>query len=199
MTDLSQPLTKAALREAALARRAALPPQARIEAAMAIAESADALDLPPGAMVSGFWPIRDEIDPRPLMAALADRGHGLCLPVVTHPHLIFRRLVRGGDLVAAGFGTVAPGPEAEEVVPTVLLVPLAAFDRGGHRIGYGQGHYDRTIAALGSEVSLRLVGVAYSVQEVDAVPYEDHDRRLDEILTEAGVIDCRPQHDGDLA
>lgn len=180
------------LRAAALARRAALEPERRIEAALAVAEHAPALALRAGAMVSGFWPIRDEIDPRPLMSALREAGHGLCLPVVAKPHLLFRELLRGAELVAAGFGTVAPGPEAAEVVPDVLLVPLAAFDRTGHRIGYGQGHYDRTIAAIGPERDLRLIGVAYSVQEVGAVPFESHDRPLDTIVTETELIRCRP-------
>ncbi|MEI2385006.1 5-formyltetrahydrofolate cyclo-ligase [Breoghania sp. JC706] len=191
MDDRLFDATKEGLRAAALARRGALEPSARIEAALAVAERAGELDLPTGAMVSGFWPIRDEIDPRPLMSALRERGHGLCLPVVAEPHLIFRELLRGAELVAAGFGTVAPGPQAAEVVPDVMLVPMAAFDRVGHRIGYGKGHYDRAIEAISARRTLRLIGVAYSVQEIETVPFEDHDRPLDTIVTEAELIRCR--------
>ncbi|MDJ0932404.1 5-formyltetrahydrofolate cyclo-ligase [Breoghania sp.] len=191
---LSDPLlpnaTKEGLRAAALARRGALEPSARIEAALAVAERADELNLAVGARVAGFWPIRDEIDPRPLMSALRERGHGLCLPVVTEPYLTFRELLRGAELVPAGFGTSAPGPEAAEVIPDVLLVPLAAFDRTGHRIGYGKGHYDRAIAGIGATRPLRLIGVAFSVQEIDTVPFEDHDRRLDTVVTETELIQC---------
>lgn len=181
---------KEALRRAALARRAALSPEARIEAAMTLAERADTLALSPGVTVAGFWPIRDEIDPRPLMAALRDRGHRLCLPIVEPERLVFRELLPGGDLVPAGFGTAGPGPEAATVEPDVLLVPLAAFDTTGHRIGYGKGHYDRTIAFIETMRPLRLIGVAFSVQEVPAVPSEPHDMRLDAVLTEAGLVDC---------
>ena len=191
MDDRLFDATKEGLRAAALARRGALEPSARIEAALAVAERAGELDLPTGAMVSGFWPIRDEIDPRPLMSALRERGHGLCLPVVAEPHLIFRELLRGAELVSAGFGTVAPGPQAAEVVPDVMLVPMAAFDRLGHRIGYGKGHYDRAIEAISARRTLRLIGVAYSVQEIETVPFEDHDRPLDTIVTEAELIRCR--------
>ncbi|PTW59665.1 5-formyltetrahydrofolate cyclo-ligase [Breoghania corrubedonensis] len=191
MSDYLPNATKDSLRTAALARRGALEPAARIEASLCVAERVEQLGLPVGAMVAGFWPIRDEIDPRPLMAGLRERGHGLCLPVVAEPHLIFRELLRGAELVAAGFGTVAPGPGAAEVVPDVLLVPLAAFDRTGHRIGYGKGHYDRAIAAIGANRPLRLIGVAFAVQEVETVPFEDHDRPLDAIVTETELIRCR--------
>ncbi len=182
---------KTEMRRKALAARAAIPAAARIEGSLAIADAVDGLEVPRGAMVSGFWPIRDEVDPRPLMSALRERGHGLCLPVVAEPHLLFRELLRGAELVDAGFGTIAPGPEAAEVLPDVMLVPLAAFDRSGHRIGYGKGHYDRAISAIGAGRALHLIGVAYSVQEVDCVPFEEHDHPLDLIVTEAGVIRCR--------
>ncbi|WP_319775702.1 5-formyltetrahydrofolate cyclo-ligase [Breoghania sp.] len=179
------------MRRKALAARGAISAEARIEAALAIADAADALMLARGAMVSGFWPIRDEIDPRPLMSALRERGHGLCLPVVAEPHLLFRELLRGAELVDAGFGTIAPGPDAAQVLPDVMLVPLAAFDRSGHRIGYGQGHYDRAISAIGADRKLHLIGVAFSVQEVDRVPFEAHDHPLDMVVTETEVIRCR--------
>lgn len=174
------------LRQDALRRRAAMDPLLRIEAGLTLAEHVAALELAPGRMVAGFWPIRDEIDPRPLMSALREQGHGLCLPVVSEPHLLFRVLERGATLQPAGFGTQAPGPDAEQVTPDVLLMPLAAFDSFGNRIGYGKGHYDKALAALERDRRRTCIGLAFEAQEVDRVPAEPHDRPLDGILTEAG-------------
>lgn len=180
---------KAALRQVALARRDGLDPAARIEAALALAD-AFPLDAVPvaGRIVSGFLPILSEIDARPLMDRLRLAGARLALPAFpdrTGP-MIFRELVRGAELVPMGFGTVGPGPEAAEVEPDILLTPLAAFDRAGHRIGYGKGHYDQALARLDDKARRIAVGIAFACQEVDAVPHEPHDRRLDFVLTETG-------------
>ncbi len=177
---------KTTLRKEALARRGTLSEVERIEKSLALAESADDLPLPPECIVAGFWPIRDEVDTRPLMATLRQRGHALCLPVVAKPHLIFRRLDRETELVPVGFGTVAPGPESEILRPDVLLVPLAAFDAAGNRMGYGKGHYDTAIAALSKDGPLLCIGLAFAIQEVDEVPVEAHDKPLHGILTENG-------------
>jgi 5-formyltetrahydrofolate cyclo-ligase len=187
MADLSSPSEeKAILRKQVLARRAALSEIERIERGLQLADHADALPLPEGAVVAGFWPIRDEIDPRPLMDRLRQKGHGLCLPVMTGPSLIFRRLERGAELLPAGFGCLEPGPQAEELRPDVLLMPLAGFDRQGNRIGYGRAFYDNAIADLEKTGPLLCIGLAFSVQEVDRVPVEAHDKRLNGILTENG-------------
>ncbi|MCZ8313929.1 5-formyltetrahydrofolate cyclo-ligase [Phreatobacter sp.] len=185
---MTQP-TKADLRAAALARRDALDPAARIEAALVLAETFP-LDLIPvaGKVVSGFLPIQSEIDVRPLMDRLRLAGARLALPAFPDRKgpMIFRELIRGADLVPMGFGTYGPGPEAAEVFPEVLITPLAAFDARGHRIGYGKGHYDRALARL-DEMGRRIaVGVAFACQAVDAVPHEPHDRGLDFLLTETG-------------
>lgn len=181
---------KAEVRGAALAARDALDAQARIEASLAIAEiGADAIDVAAGEIVSGFFPIRSEVDLRPLMAALRDRGARLCLPVVLDRRtIVFRELLREAELVDTGFGTVGPGPQAVELEPDLMLVPLAAFDHGGNRVGYGAGHYDRAIARLrASDRSPRLVGIAFDAQRVDRVPSEDHDVPMPAILTESGL------------
>ncbi len=193
MTDAAVIASKDALRREALDRRAALDPQTRIEGSLVLLDHLDSLDLPAGAVVSGFWPIRDEIDPRPLMHAIRQRGHRLCLPVVRHPRMIFRELSPETKLVAAGFGTTEPSEASAELRPDVLLVPLAAFDRRGHRIGYGKGHYDRAIAKLEEAGPRILIGIAFSVQEVQAVPDEPHDMPLGRVLTEAGPIICAGQ------
>jgi 5-formyltetrahydrofolate cyclo-ligase len=183
---------KAELRAAALARRAALPAETRARAAAAVAASLDALAIPPGRIVSGFFPVRDEIDVVPLLARIAGHGHTVALPaVVDRTTLAFRPWVPGAPLVAAGFGLREPPPDAGEVDPEVLIVPLAAFDRTGHRIGYGRGYYDRALARLDRLSQRCAIGVAFAVQEVARVPAAAHDRRLDAILTEDGLIDCR--------
>ena len=177
------------LRQEALGRRDAIALDERIEAAIALAERADEPpldDLPGGLVIAGYHPIRSEIDPRPLMDRLRQRGHRLCLPVVASPTTIeFRELVRGAPLVEAGFGTVGPEEGAAVLVPDVLLMPLAAFDGAGNRIGYGAGHYDRYLATR-NDAPL-LVGLAFDAQKVDAVPAEPHDRALDAVITPQAV------------
>lgn len=187
---MTSPPDKPALRRAALARRDELTPEDRRRLGDAL--SARVLSLEPGwpeGPVSAFWPIRSEFDPRPLMADLAARGRALALPRVEKPVLSFRSYAMGDVLVSGGFGLSEPGPDAPLLRPRVMLVPLAAFDRRCHRIGYGAGFYDRAIAEFGASGEPPLtIGVAFCVQEVDAVPDEWHDRVLDAIVTERETI-----------
>ena len=180
---------KAAMRHEVLARRDAMREAARVEASLAIAEKADAeLSFEPGKIVSGFLPIRSELDPRPLMLLLADRGARLCVPAIVDGHLEFRELIQGCELEPQGFGTYAPGPEATVLDPDIMLVPMSAFDARCHRIGYGRGYYDRAIETLtGKGKAPLLAGLAFAVQEVPEVPVEAHDVGLDFIVTERGV------------
>ncbi len=177
------------LRREAFARRDVLDRDWRRQAARAIARHALALpelrDVQP---VGGYWPIRSEVDPRPIMRALLKRGQTVALSQILHPKLSWREWRPGDVLVKGGFGVREPGPDAPECFPKVLLVPLAAFDRACQRIGYGKGHFDRAIAALSELHRVIAIGLAYSVQEVASVPAEAHDRRLDIIVTEADVI-----------
>ena len=139
-----------------------------------------------GQVLAGFWPMRDEPDPRPAMRA---HQGPVCLPVVPGRAvpLIFRRW-DGGPLEPGPFGTSHPPASAGLLVPQVLIVPLAAFDRTGNRIGYGGGYYDRAIARLHERgLFPRLIGVAFDCQQVPAVPAEAHDVPLPYILTETGL------------
>jgi 5-formyltetrahydrofolate cyclo-ligase len=180
---------KRQLRQEALARRDVLDPHWRIEASLRFAEVADAIAPPAGSVVSGFWPMRSEVDVRPLMAALRDRGARLCLPaILDRKTMIFRELLRETALVDMGFGTMGPDERAPVLHPALMLVPLAAFDRRGHRIGYGAGYYDRAIERLQENgPAPRLIGIAFDCQEVPVVPDEPHDVALPEILTESGL------------
>ncbi|MEP7452246.1 5-formyltetrahydrofolate cyclo-ligase [Phyllobacterium sp. SB3] len=181
---------KKALRLEALARRDALPADYRSNASLQIADHGlPAIALSPGEIVSGFWPIRSEVDLRPLLFALRDKGARLCLPVIVDKQtIIFRELVKHMPMIETGFGTSGPHEDAPVVDPTFMLVPLAAFDERGHRIGYGAGYYDRAIARLqGLGVNPRLLGIAFDCQKVETVPDEPHDVPLEAILTESGL------------
>lgn len=182
--------SKKELRRQALARRDALDPSYRIEAALDMAETAAlSLHFEPGTIVSGFWPIRSEVDVRPMMFALRDRGARLCLPAILDSQtIVFRELVRGAPMIDMGFGTAGPDKDAAVLDPAIMLIPLAAFDSRGHRIGYGAGYYDRAIARLqDAGTSPRLIGIAFDCQQVPLVPEEWHDVVIPEILTETGL------------
>jgi 5-formyltetrahydrofolate cyclo-ligase len=184
---------KSDLRKVALARRDALPAAERMAAAEAIAARAFPIALPSGAIVSGFMPLNSEISPLPLMRKLSDGAARLALPVVVGRGLplSMRAYAFGDALVKGVWGIRVPPPEALEVEPDVLLVPLLAFDRNGNRLGYGAGYYDMTIAALRAKKRVVAIGVAFAAQEVDEVPTTPRDVRLDLVLTERGMIDLR--------
>ena len=187
--------SKADLRAAALARRDALSDEQRAAAAQAIARRGLPVELKAGAVVSGYSPIRSEIDPTPLMQALAGLGAKLALPAISArgQSLKFRAWHVGDRLMSGPLGILEPSPAAAEIIPDIVLVPLAAFDRAGHRIGYGAGHYDRTLAQLRKSRAVTAIGIAFAAQEVASVPALQHDVALDYVLTETKVFDFRSQ------
>lgn len=180
-------------RRGALAQRDALTPEARADAATRVTTRKLPLELPSGAIVAGYSPINSEFDPFPLMRALAERGAMLALPVIiARDHaLIFRAWKPDEGLVRGPFGIFQPSSDADEVDPDIVLVPLAAFDRAGHRIGYGRGYYDRTLENLRSMKKITVIGIAFAVQEIETVPRLPHDEQLDCVLTERELIDLR--------
>ena len=184
---------KAELRREALARRDALPAQMRKAAAEAIAAREFPLGVAPGTIVSGFMPLNSEINPLPLMRKMSAAGARLALPAIAGrgKPLVMRAWKWGAPLDAGQWGIREPKPDAAEVEPDILLVPLLAFDRAGHRIGYGAGYYDLTIAQLRARKPITAVGIAFAVQEIPAVPATPRDARLDLVLTEREVIDLR--------
>lgn len=185
--------SKAELRAAALAKREALSEKQRDAAAKALAKRGLPIPIAGGMVISGYAPIRSEIDPAPLMRQLALQGARLALPTVTArgKSLVFRAWSPGDRLTLGMLGILEPSPAAAEVVPDIMLVPLAAFDHSGHRIGYGAGHYDYTFANLRKHKPVIGVGLAFAAQEIAGVPALPHDVSLDYVLTEKRVFDFR--------
>jgi 5-formyltetrahydrofolate cyclo-ligase len=185
--------SKSVLRREAAARRDALPVAERQQAAETIAGRPFPVAIPLGAIVSGFMPLKSEINPLPLLRKLAEAGARLALPVVAGKGqpLIMRAWGFGTPLASGVWGIREPMADAPSVDPDILIVPLLAFDRGGYRLGYGAGYYDMTLTALRARKPVVAVGIAYAAQEVDTVPITPRDARLDLVLTERETIDFR--------
>jgi 5-formyltetrahydrofolate cyclo-ligase len=179
--------SKPALRAAMLAQRQTLGEAERRAAADGLRDLfflEQPVELP--AVVSGFWPIKDEIDIKPLMATLFDEGCQLALPVVQGrgTRLLFRAWRPGEALEAGVFGTLQPPASAETLEPDVLLVPMLACDGEGWRLGYGGGFYDRTLEDLRKKRKVTAIGVGFDLQLVPEVPHGADDQRLDWLLTD---------------
>jgi 5-formyltetrahydrofolate cyclo-ligase len=192
--DLTE--AKAAARRAAYERRriaheaggaaAAEAACARLVAALDAATAGGGLR---GRTVSGYMPIRSEIDPRPALAALAALGARLCLPVIAGRGLPlgFRAWRPGEPLIDGPFGARVPASGAE-TEPDTLIVPLLAFDGARFRLGYGGGFYDRTLARLRARGPVTAIGLAFAAQAVPAVPRDAFDQPLDRIATETALV-----------
>jgi 5-formyltetrahydrofolate cyclo-ligase len=187
MIDAAIEEAKTGLRTMAHKRRAAMHAGDRAAAAKAAAAHFfEAVTMASTEVFAGYWPIRDEIDCKPVLTRLVDAGQPVCLPVVTGDEepLELRRWEIGAALYPSGFGTLAPAEDAEIVEPDVILMPLLGFDGTGTRLGYGGGYYDRTLSRLSRRP--RLIGYAFACQEIDTIPRDPHDVPLDAIVTEDG-------------
>jgi 5-formyltetrahydrofolate cyclo-ligase len=183
--------SKTAMRRDALVRREAIEPAARAAFGRRLAQEGLRLArLWRPRIVSAFHPTRDEPDTLPLLAALAAEGFATALPVIVGRGLpLTFCLWRPGEPTRAGAMSIREPLETAPIVdPDLLFVPLACFDQRGHRIGYGAGFYDRSLAALRTIKPVHAAGVAYGVCEIAAVPYEAHDQSLDAIVTEQETI-----------
>ena len=190
--ELSARDTKSALRRALLQDRDAAMAAHASTARLAIRDRyLAAFDPPAGTVVSAFWPMAGELDLRPLLAALHDRGCVCGLPVVVGRNvpLVFRSWEPGVALVTSRFGIAEPAPDRPAVRPRHALVPLLAFDDEGYRLGYGGGFYDRTLAMLRGDGAgpLVAIGVGLEAQRRQALPREPFDARLDWLVTEGAV------------
>ncbi|HMM10034.1 MAG TPA: 5-formyltetrahydrofolate cyclo-ligase [Paracoccus solventivorans] len=175
---------KAGLRRAALAARAAGGDQAALDRNLRAALAPHA-----GQVLSGYWPMKGEPDPRPAMGV---HDGPLCLPVVPGRGvpLIFRRW-QGEDLTPGPLGTSQPPDSLPEILPEVLIVPMLAFDSGLHRLGYGGGYYDRTLEMLRAIGPVTAIGLAWQVQRVDSLPAGPFDQKLDLLVTDTEIL--RPE------
>ena len=175
-------VVKASARTAAFAARRAAFAAGQGQAAELLA---DVLAAYRGAVLSGYMPMRTEIDPLPAMAA---HQGPVGVPVIVGPAqpLRFREWSPGCTMVPGEFGALIPA-EGGWLEPAVLIVPLLAFDARGYRLGYGGGFYDRTLEGLRGRGPVLAVGFAFAAQEVEAVPIDATDQRLDMIVTEQGV------------
>lgn len=182
---------KADLRKRCYNRRIRIADDEADAAAMAVAgrlgELVDAADQ---TVVSAYWPLPGELDPRPALLALGRRGAALALPrtVGDGKPLVFHAWRPEDRLIEGRFKVMEPAAETPEVTPTLLLVPLLAFDQGCRRLGHGKGYYDRTLQRLrDNNPAVLAIGVAFAVQEVERVPVDAFDQTLDMIITEQAV------------
>jgi len=187
---VNAPADKAALRNRlrALRREEA---ERRPGAAKAAARLAPVDRLPAFACVAAYHPMGSEMDPEPLVRRLAQTGAMVALPVGVDRHAPLQyRLWDGSDpLTPDAFGVLCPPLSAPAMRPDLVIVPLLAFDRTGARLGQGGGTFDRTLQNLRASGRVFVLGLAYSAQEVEAVPREPHDERLDAVLTEAAYLE----------
>lgn len=188
------PGSKNDLRKHALAARALVSHDEAERAGTFFAREGLALArarLPAGAVVSAYWPMRAEAPTPPLIEALSRAGFVVALPVMhgAGKPLTFR-VWRPGDALAQGpLGLSEPLADARTVEPVLLFTPLAAFDAALHRIGYGGGNFDATLALLRGKRQTLACGLAFDIQEVASVPVEPHDQRLDFVLTETRLLE----------
>ena len=181
--------TKTALRATALEKRLRAAEVAGPKAALVIARRVlgDFVFMK-GAIIAGYAAVRGEADPFPLMVALANQGHPLCLPHTEGDDMVFRSWKPGDPLVVGRFNIPEPDAKARERRPDLVLVPLLAFDRHGYRLGYGGGYYDRYLSEHRAKRTVRAIGIAFGAQEVEELPHEATDEPLDAVVTEERVI-----------
>lgn len=177
---------KAAARKAAFATRKAAFAAGQGQAAELLA---DVLAAHRGRALSGYMPMRTEIDPLPAMAA-HDGAVGVPVIMGAAQPLRFREWSPGCALMAGEFGALIPA-EGAWIEPQVVIVPLLAFDARGYRLGYGGGFYDRTLEGLRARHDIVAIGFAFAAQEVEAVPIDATDQKLDLIVTETGLRQFR--------
>ena len=178
--------SKSELRTAAREKRLSL---VRKDYAGEIARHAESLKIAKASVVGGYHALPDEADPRLLLERLVELGCHIAYPRVVGRGLPleFHRVPDGEVLAPGAFGIHEPLDIWPRAIPGVLLVPLLAFDSKGHRLGFGGGFYDRTIALL----NVPAIGIAYAGQQTESLPAEEHDAKLNAVLTEKGLTRFR--------
>ena len=147
--------------------------------------------IPHDAKIAGYWPMRGEIDIKEPLNQLYKIGNIVSLPIIpdTEKILKFLKYSPNTNLVAGKFGTLCPPADSPEITPDIVIIPMVGFDEKGHRLGYGGGYYDATLAHLRSRnKNLLAIGVAYSLQKTHKLPTHNGDQKMDIIVTEKKVI-----------
>ncbi len=147
--------------------------------------------LTPEAIVSAYWPLHSEIDPRDFLKIFHERGGHIVLPTIgtQDTSLAFYSWQPEQVLIRSPWGFMEPEKTSLPVDPEILLLPLLAFDDAGHRLGYGQGHYDRTISALRSRQKIIIIGLAFDAQKVSFIPHDWYDQKLDYVVTPTKIYE----------
>jgi 5-formyltetrahydrofolate cyclo-ligase len=184
-----QPLSKSVLRQTFLERRALIPPEARRDSAAKVCDLFfKNVSVPAGAVVAGYWPIRNELDDMPILRELLRRGCSCALPHVAEAGmpLEFHAWDETAPLTEGKYGIMEPAASLA-VVPGIILVPMAAFDKRGHRLGYGAGFYDRTLTQIRKSRAVFSIGLAYETQRYDELPADETDMMMDMIISDRDV------------
>jgi 5-formyltetrahydrofolate cyclo-ligase len=149
--------------------------------------------IPPKAIIGSYWPVKSEIDVRPLLSYFYEQGHVCALPVVqaSQKPLLFREWCPGNLLISGIYNILTPDETAPLVIPDVLFIPVLGFDRHGHRLGHGEGYYDRTLESLRAHHPIIAIGIAFDWQEVDTIPRLDHDEPMNYIITPTRLIEIK--------
>jgi len=149
--------------------------------------------IPPKAVIGSYWPVKSEADACALLTYYYQQGHVCALPVVqaANKPLLFREWCPGNLLVSGIYNILTPDETAPLVTPTVLFVPILGFDNRGHRLGHGEGYYDRTLENLRAQHPIIAIGIAFDCQEVDIIPHHDHDQPMNYIITPTRIIEIK--------
>lgn len=144
----------------------------------------------PHSNIACYMPLKGEVSCIAIMQKLIMQGHTICMPAVIARDmpLLFRHYRPGDSLVRGMLGPFEPTPQAREIIPDTLVIPMLGYTQDGYRLGYGSGFYDRTIAAMRQLKPIKTIGLAFSMQEAEGFVSEPHDMKLDVIITEKEVI-----------
>ena len=139
-------------------------------------------------IIGGYYPVNFEVDDLELLKKFKKKGFNISLPVIKKNfQMDFYKWSFSDPLKINKYGI--PEPETENIVyPDILLIPLVAFDKNLNRLGYGGGYYDRLIEKLSKKKNIIKIGLAFSVQEIDKVPINVYDQKLDYIVTNEYII-----------
>ena len=139
-------------------------------------------------IIGGYYPVNFEVDDLALLREFKKNRFIISLPVIDKNfQMNFYEWSFSDPLKVNNYGI--PEPETKNIVyPDILLIPLVAFDKNLNRLGYGGGYYDRLIKKLSKKKNIIKIGLAFSVQEIDKVPINMYDQKLDYIVTNKNII-----------